>query len=366
MTTHFVFVDAKSMVINMENMELAPHVVQATDDSGGRSAPNSNAASSRGMFGDASDETRQINAIEQVGDGAMGTLNFASDANSHRSQGDGSSEEISRIHIVGQVEDASMGSSSHMTISTSPTNPGSISSSWDGDNDEFCAELGRVYRREFRGQTVVWPHPEENIFSSAYVCPFSGECFLSGAMVERGYAGLAGDLQWYHSEDEAKTAALKRFFDCHHFRRQAPNSPADMNRHCREVPYRDTGDPVLPPAYVPQQARQRIQLYQQEALASAVPSMASSDISPLTFSNGSLTLRPPEQDTRMPPQNGVLVAPLVDRNARSVLNERYQDGIINGHHVQQCSIPDANFLVYKIGSSDQPYFTCMFVCPLFG
>mmetsp|Transcript_37889 Transcript_37889/g.91881 ORF Transcript_37889/g.91881 Transcript_37889/m.91881 type:complete len:455 (-) Transcript_37889:46-1410(-) len=354
------------MVYSMENAAETAHVVEDDGGSGG-SAPNSNSSSSQGMYGDASDETRQINAIEQVEDDAMGASNSVSNANSHPSQGNGTSEGTSEVLSVGQAEDASMGMSSEATMSISSTAPSSISSSWNGDNDELWFELGRAYRREFRGQAVVWQHVEENyIFSSAYVCPFSGECFLSGTIIETGYGGRDGEFQWYHSEDRAMEAALKRFLDCYHFRKQPPNSPADTNRHCHEEPYRAAGSLVLPSS-IPQQARQRIQLYQQEALASAAPSMTSTDISPLTFSNGTPTLRPPEQETVMVPQNGTLIAPMVDRNARMVLNERYQDGIINGHRVLECSIPYANFLVYKIGStSHQPYFTCVFVCPLFG
>ena len=111
-------------------------------------------------------------------------------------------------------------SSTTGTMSTSLTSaPSSIASSWDGDYADLYGELGITDRRKFRRQTVVWPHIEENAFSAAYVCPFSGEIFLSGHCVDGfGYVRNQGGLHWYGSEERAQVAAMKRKIDCSRFK----------------------------------------------------------------------------------------------------------------------------------------------------
>lgn len=283
-----------------------PHFVRDEDDAG--SDPRSNSSSSPSMFGDASNESQQIHAVEQIEDEIMDAVN-------------------------NQVDDVSMGT----MVTSSSTEPSSIESSWNGEFDELYSELGRADRRQFQRQSVAWQHMETGLYSAVYVCPFSGECFLSGHCIDEvGYARSCGELHWYDSKETAQVAAIKRKIDCCFFRElpvQRDFDPEQSHYYCRDEPYQYTMGQVLPEG-IPEQALQIIQFYQRQAQGSSSPSLASTDVSPLTINARYPILRPLEEDTVMTQENFVLTAPLADRNARMVLNERYQGGVINGHYVQ--------------------------------
>lgn len=77
-------------------------------------------------------------------------------------------------------------------------------------------------------------------FTSIFVCPRSGEIFLSGSLLNTDLGGdqviVRGNLAWYKTKANSQFAAAGRALDCFHVREEK----AVEEIFCDDVPYRAT------------------------------------------------------------------------------------------------------------------------------
>jgi hypothetical protein len=206
--------------------------VQIVEDDTSRTNA-SDQVSNRGIYSDPSDETRQRVAMAEDEDISM----------------DPSSE-----------APAPMFSPPHQVNITSGSV--SISSASNGNQinhgGNILSQLCERYQGEFKRHFVTWPRsPEERCFSACFVCPFSGESFLSSLLSEvdgyiDGLDGLDG-LNWYSDKHQAETAAASRCIECFRFQGQASSNVPDRHRFRHESPQN------FPASILPAAAMRRIE-----------------------------------------------------------------------------------------------------------
>ena len=89
----------------------------------------------------------------------------------------------------------------------------------------------------FKGNFVTWPTGPKNslLWTSIFVCPYSGECFASGALLH-GTPPVRDPRvpgNWYVTKKSALKAAAGRALDCFRFR----DDTGATSLYCNEAPY---------------------------------------------------------------------------------------------------------------------------------
>jgi hypothetical protein len=307
----------------------------------------SDQASNRGIYSDPSDETRQLVAMAEDEDISV----------------DPSSEAPAPMFSPPHQVNLTFGS---VSISSADN------STQINHGGNIWSQLCECYQEEFKRHFVTWQRsPEERCFSACFVCPFSGESFLSGLLLEAdGYIDGLDGWNWYSNKHQAETAAASRYIDCFRFRGQASSNVPDRHRFRHESP-RDTLD--FPASILPAAAMRHIEQLQREALASCTWSTGISEVSPLSDPPGMQTITgtmSPDQASPATRVTGTMVmrAPEEDWDPKLKIHQRYRKGIINRIEIEQVEIPDENFVIYTNPNRNEhgPLYTCFFVCPLFG
>jgi hypothetical protein len=299
----------------------------------------------------------------------------ASDQASNRGIYSDPSDESRQLVAMAEDEDISTDPSSEASVNLtfgSVSISSAVNSTQIDQLGNTLSQLCECYQGEFKRHLVTWQRsPEERWFSACFVCPFSGESFLSGLLLEAdGYMNGLDGLNWYSDKHQAETAAASRYIDCFRFRGQASSNVPDRHRFRHESPP-DTLD--FSASILPAAARSHIEQLQREAMASCTRNTGISVVSPLSDPTGMQTITgtmSPDQASPAPRVTGTMVirAPEEDRDPKQKLHQRYRKGMINRIEIGQVEIPAENFVIYTNPNRNElgPLYTCFFVCPLFG
>ena len=132
-------------------------------------------------------------------------------------------------------------SSTHESKSTSnrPETPGSLGNSRPGNPRSILNErYQKTYNRSFTKKDFVTIRDSSDgdhipVFTSMFVCPETGECFLSGNLQEGDFVIDREGKKWYKKKSIAEFAAAGRAEDCFAFRL----AELDRNKFCHELPF---------------------------------------------------------------------------------------------------------------------------------
>jgi hypothetical protein len=226
---------------------------------------------------------------------------------------------------------------------------GSVPVAIPSDLKSPIGEMMGRYKDDLNRHVVTWSFGDTPGFTSAFVDPVSRECFLSGEVVN-GEVVVKTQFNWYGTKKEAKNGAVARAIDCFEHR---GSSIRKYRRRVKEPPYAIGEGPPLPQS-IPPERKKQIENLRQPPLRDQAASSVASGMSSLTPDKTRSTKPAPSPRARSK-----------DENPKSKLNERYQDGDINGRRVGNI-IPKKNFVAWAFGQPHVPRFSAAFVCPLSG
>jgi hypothetical protein len=75
------------------------------------------------------------------------------------------------------------------------------------------------------------------VFSSVFVCPESGECFLSGDILAGDFVVERDGVKWYKKKSTAEFASAGGAEDCFRFRSGECGRDGLVEQFCAEAPY---------------------------------------------------------------------------------------------------------------------------------
>ena len=143
------------------------------------------------------------------------------------------------ISSLENPSDLFSGTHASNSASNRSENLGSLGNSRPGNPRSILNErYQKTYNRSFTKKDFVTIRDSSDgdhipVFTSMFVCPETGECFLSGNLQEGDFVIDREGKKWYKKKSIAEFAAAGRAEDCFAFRL----AELDRNKFCHELPF---------------------------------------------------------------------------------------------------------------------------------